>query len=96
MAWRNLANREVVKAQFTNPAAANYRGVKTRFAGVEHADRHILIAGRHGTLAYVYGLNLSECVSIDIERQTFSLHNPGYRWHEEIPQGALRVDTDIV
>lgn len=96
MAWRNLANREVVKAQFTNPAAANYRGIKARFAGVEHADRHILIAGRLGALAYVYGMNLAECLSIDIEKQTFALHNPGYRWHEEIPQGALQVDTDIL
>lgn len=96
MAWRNLANREIVKAQFTNPAGANYRAVKTRFAGVEYADRHILIAGRLGSLAYVYGMNLAECLTIDIEKQTFALHNPGYRWYEDIPQGALQVDTDIV
>ncbi len=96
MAWRNLSNREVVKAQFTNPIGANYRGVKTRFAGVEHADRHVLIVGRLGPLACVYGINLSECFSIDIENQTFALHNPGYRWYEDIPQSALQVDTDIL
>lgn len=96
MAWRNLSNREIVRAQFTNPLGANYRGIRARFAGVEYADRHVLIAGRHGALAYVYGMNLAECLSIDIEKQTFALHNPGYRWHEEIPQGALQVDTDIV
>ena len=50
MAWRNLSNREVVRAQFTNPLGANYRGVRARFAGVEYADRHVLIAGATGRL----------------------------------------------
>lgn len=96
MAWRSINNNEIIRAQFTDRLNPNHGGIRIRFGGAERSDRHVLIAGRKGQFVYVYGLNLAECLSVDIETQTFALHNPGYRWYEEIPQGQVQVDTDVL